>query len=148
MTAGAPDITEVETDRQTAPTEKAFVSAFRRREEWVVWGVSSAIFVITAAATFGGALGLSNSRPHAIPVVRIATTTLPAATVPVVSAPVPAAVDPPKPKSMDEVSAYDERPHRSVIKRRKDEGAAYNPRTATKTAPPKDQANGSPATNW
>lgn len=176
VTAGAPDITEVETDRQSASVKRAPVSVPIGRAARVTLSVSSAIFVITATVTFGGALALNNSRPHAIPVVRVPIAAPPPPTVPVVSTPAPPAVKPQKTKSIDEVSAYDEIPHRHVRKPRKNESAAYDPRRRTgrlqpngqtsiqgmpnnpsasdssdglgKNPPQRDRATASPPTNW
>lgn len=171
MTAGAPDVTEVESDRLNAFTTSAFVYSSARRSQWAAWTLSAAIFVVTAAASFGCALAAGNRRPVSVPVVRLQIATLPAPIVPSTPTPAPVTIEPRKTKPIDEVSAYDEIAHRRLRKLRSDESAAYDPHkrqsgqikpegTANKSArsdssaglgknsTQHNPAKASPSTNW
>ena len=148
MSASAPDVIEVKTERRNVVERKSLlVAASPLHARWGSWTVSIVIFFIAACATFNGALAVSGNHRANPPVVQIALPSLPALLPTMQLTLPPLAVGPQssKGKVVDEAAAYDEvRPHH-VRKRRVDERAAYTPRK--KSVQPKP-AKANPSTNW
>ncbi len=85
MTLGAPNVTDVSTDRskntardRLKPVPKAVPIAMPSRlSRWPEWAAFAAVFLLAAVATFAGAVALGSRESFVVPVVRGAIRTPP-----------------------------------------------------------------------
>jgi hypothetical protein len=155
VSTSAPDVIQFGTDRHSIAEKRRLVTGSPRH--WGSWVVCIAIFVMAAAATFNGALALSDKHASTPAVVRAALPALPPLQPSVHMTLSPLLVAAPqtsKPKPVDGSSAYDQVHPHHARKPVSDESAAYDPKRATGNATlsqkstRSNSAKTNPATNW